>query len=224
MDGSAFAGSQRQIQLYVNRMTGTLNTEIATGLGLMAESIQWVSPLASESYNEYRDGEFLDTVSLPQFKSELRNFWPAQGPCWDALAVVQHERPNGVLIVEAKSHLAEMEARCSAKSEKSLEQIRNAFRKTKEWIGVSDDSNWFGSFYQMANRYCFLYFLREVIGVQAWLANVYIVGDSICPTSQEQWARGITCAKEQLGVVSVPYSADVFLEAIPANEIANRSV
>lgn len=73
--GRAHAGSQRQIQIYVNERTHTLNSAVAQSLSqysLNENDIHWVSPLEADSYSEYRDSEFLERVgrySIP------RTFW-----------------------------------------------------------------------------------------------------------------------------------------------------
>jgi hypothetical protein len=57
--GRAYAGSQRQIQTYVNRRRADLDAAILRGLPeLAAEGAQfeWVSPLEEERFNEYQDG------------------------------------------------------------------------------------------------------------------------------------------------------------------------
>ena len=105
--GRAYAGSQRQIQTYVNERAQALNAAVAQSLSqhnVDENEIQWVSPLASENYLEYQDTEFLARVGLREHAPELLKFWPHGGPCWDALARIQ----NGCILVEAKSHVAEI--------------------------------------------------------------------------------------------------------------------
>jgi hypothetical protein len=72
-----------------------------------------------------------------------------------------------------------------------------------------------GPLYQSANQYASLYFLREIAGVQAFLVNVYFVGDPITPTTtREDWDAAIGRVSQELGLVGeVPYSASVFLTA-----------
>jgi hypothetical protein len=88
-EGRAFAGSQRQIQTYVNERSKELSVAVAMALGFEEEAhtnISWVSPLVSQKYAEYRDEDFLRAVGLAHLASDLRHFWPNRGPCWDALA------------------------------------------------------------------------------------------------------------------------------------------
>ena len=118
-NGRAYAGSQRQIQGYVNQATEKLSFAIAkvfSALQVCADDIEWVSPLERKRYAEYRDADFLFAVGLTKYSNQLRAFWPRRGPCWDALARYR----DGCILVEAKSHVAEIYGgRCRA-SKKSL--------------------------------------------------------------------------------------------------------
>ena len=214
--GRAHAGSQRQIQTYVNEKTDALNSSVAQSLSrydLDEKDIRWVSPLAAEKYIEYRDSEFVERVGLGYLVGLLQEFWPQRGPCWDALARIE----GGCVLIEAKSHVPEIYGGgCGATSAKSKEQIQAAFDATKAWLGVSPDVDWAGRLYQSANRYASLYFLREIAGVQAFLVNVYFVGDPISPTplTREDWNDAIKGVNRELGIVGeVPYCGAVFLTA-----------
>jgi hypothetical protein len=102
---------------------------------------------------------------------------------------------------------------CGA-SPRSRQKIQAAFDATKTWLGVSPDVNWMERLYQSANRYANLYFLREIAGVQAYLVNLYFVGDPRTPTNREDWDAAIESVNRELGLVrDVPYSAAVFLTA-----------
>jgi len=82
--GRAYAGSQRQIQIYVNEKTEALNVAIAQALtqhDLDQRAIQWVSPLKENTYSEYRDSEFLEWLGLRPLVTALGKFWPRNGPC-----------------------------------------------------------------------------------------------------------------------------------------------
>ena len=111
-NGRAYAGSQRQIQTYVNQLPDVLNVAIAKSLGDAFPvncTVRWVSPLAAEHYVEYRDADFLHALGFPQHTEALSRFWPKRGPCWDALARIEdgNGNPNGCILVEAKSHVPE---------------------------------------------------------------------------------------------------------------------
>lgn len=211
--GRAHKGSQKQIQTYVNEKRNALCSAIAQALSRYAldeKTIHWVSPLAVDTYSEYRDSEFLDRVGLVHLTPQLLRFWPRNGPCWDALARIK----GGCILVEAKSHIEEMYGGGCEASSGSKQAIQQALDATKAWLGVSPEVDWTGPLYQSANRYASLYFLREIAGIQAFLVNVYFVGDPSKPTTREQWDTAIESAHRELGLVrEVPYSGAAFLMA-----------
>jgi len=216
-DGRAYAGSQRQIQTYVNLQTDTLSASITKALSLTENSrIVWVSPLASDSYNEYRDSEFLHVLGLTRLTPLLVKFWPRSGPCWDALAQIEREgKIVGCILVEAKSHILEIcGSGCGAKGA-SMQRISDALTETKKALGVSQQAQWTGTLYQSANRYAHLHFLREIAGIEAYLVNIYFVNDPHSPTTVEEWKPAIHDVQRQLGLAARPqYCAEVFLEAV----------
>jgi hypothetical protein len=212
--GRANAGSQKQIQMYVNERPQALGAAVGESLlwyGLEVKDIQWVSPLAEESYLQYRDSEFLQRVGLGSLAPELRDYWPHGGPCWDALARIE----GGCILIEAKSHVAEIYGGgCKVSSSESMGKIQEALEETKSWLGVSSNVDWMGRLYQSANRYASLYFLREIAGVRAFLMNVYFLDDPIRRTSRKEWDDAIESANRELGIKKeVPYSATCFLNA-----------
>jgi hypothetical protein len=216
-NGRAYAGSQRQIQTYVNLQTDTLSASIIKALSLTENSrIVWVSPLASDSYNEYRDSEFLHVLGLTRLTPMLVKFWPRGGPCWDALARIERDgRIVGCILVEAKSHILEIcGSGCGAKGA-SLKRILEALAETKKWLGVTQQTPWTGTLYQSANRYAHLHFLRAIAGIDAYLVNIYFVNDPHSPTTVEEWKPAIHDVQRQLGLVaSVPFTAEVFLNGL----------
>src|ERR1051325_8954008 len=111
--GRAYAGSQLQIQTYVNRRRGELDASIFTALPELASTgatLEWVSPIEEDQFREHSDESFLDSVGLLGLAGELADFWPQGGPRWDALARINWPdgRSSGVLLLEAKSYPKEM--------------------------------------------------------------------------------------------------------------------
>jgi len=219
--GRAYAGSQLQIQLWVNRRSRELTQAVLAALPSLASlnpRIRWVSPLESAGFVEYQDREFLRAVALEGCAPQLSRFWPRGGPVWDALAAVETARTadcRRVLLVEAKSHVSEVYGGGCKASARSRERIEEALGLTKRWLGASSDADWTGALYQSANRLAHLYFFREVMGVPAWLINVYFVNDPHSPTSRADWEVALVGIKAQLGLagISIPHAADLFLEA-----------
>ena len=220
-NGRAFAGSQLQIQTYVNRRSECLNGAVARGipeLNAASAMIEWVSPLEADRFREYSDWKFLARLGLENYANELANFWPAGGPVWDALARVvcpSNKALIGVLLVEAKSRPTEFySGGCGATALQSVRQIDSALSDTQRWCGAEPGSKWTGRLYQYANRLAHVHFFRNVLGINAWLTNVHILDDPHSPTSLSDWETALPSIKRELGLSGgAPYTIDVFLPA-----------
>ena len=85
--GRARAGSQLQIQIYVNRRSEELSQKVFEGLPGLASlhpRLNWVSPLENDRFVEYQDVAFLKACGLEHLSAELKAFWPRRGPVWKA--------------------------------------------------------------------------------------------------------------------------------------------
>ena len=213
--GRAHAGSQRQIQTYVNERPSELCHAVTDALqpsSIDALPIRWVSPLEADAYSEYRDGEFLELIGLGHLAPKLREFWPRGGPCWDALGQADGGR---CVLIEAKSHVPEVYGIGCAASGASLSLINSSLERTKSWLEVRPNADWLHSLYQSANRLAHLYFLREIGNIEAFLVNVYFIADPHSLTSRQEWNDGIKLANEHLGITNrIPHSGSVFLNAV----------
>lgn len=225
--GRAYAGSQLQIQIYVNRRQVELSRGVVDALPSLASlnpHLRWVSPLERKKFAEYQDRAFLEAVELDYVAGSLSTFWPRGGPSWDALAVVelnQRAHHKGVILVEAKSHPSEIYGSGCQASPRSRRKIEAALDQTKRWLGVPEDADWTGPLYQSANRLAHLYFFREVVNTPAWLVNVYFVGDSYSPTSRADWRPALAQVKAELGLagIAIPNAAELFLQAGERREL-----
>jgi hypothetical protein len=224
-DGRAYAGSQLQMQLYVNRRRGALDSairEAIPSLGPRAH-IEWHSPLEGQPspFREFRDGAFLRALGLAHLRTALRKFWPLGGPRWDGLATAQDPKSAGViayLLVEAKSYPDELLGRgCLALPDSDADRlIEESLARTARWAGVADNSRWRGHLYQYANRLAHMYFLQEATGVSTWLVNLCFLNDQTNrPTPRAEWDTRLKQLKAELGFpdAQVPRSVDVFLPA-----------
>ncbi|NWF82859.1 MAG: hypothetical protein HXY18_03410 [Bryobacteraceae bacterium] len=200
--GRAFAGSRRQIQTYVNRRQPELDSAIRRAFPDLANAeLEWVSPLESDRFVEYQDGDFLVAIGHPQLGSLLSSFWPSGGPRWDALARVRlSSSPDGVLLVEAKSYPAEMYSGGCRAEGRSRDLIAASLSQARKWYCASDAAGWMGPLYQFANRLAHLYFLRELAGIPAWFANVCFIGDSHRPAAEIDCQEALAAARSNLGL------------------------
>ena len=220
--GRANRGSQRQLQDYVNEHEATLSSALMEMLPPrlrdLGATIKWMSPLAANDYVEYRDADFLGAVKLGGHASHLADFWPAGGPCWDALGIISTSRNKtipGVILVEAKSHITEIYGSgCQANPHSRL-LIDKSLAAAKRWCGATLDADWTGPLYQSANRLAHLYFVRERLKQPAWLVNLYFLDDPIGPANREDWTVELEKVKAALGLTSnVPFAIDLFLPAL----------
>jgi hypothetical protein len=82
-------GSLKNLQVAINVKKKYLDAEISKVIGKQM-NIDWKSPLQLDNYAEYRDGDFLKKLGiLNKVTYNLSNFWPNNGPQWDALGVLR---------------------------------------------------------------------------------------------------------------------------------------
>jgi hypothetical protein len=223
--GRAYAGSQLQVQIYVNRRSQELSQGVLSALPSLAEMgarLKWVSPLEQKGFAEHQDLAFLKAIGLEHYYPALKEFWPRRGPVWDALAAVElRSGARGVVLVEGKSYPGEVYGGGCQACPRSRERIQRALDQTKRRLGVSSAANWTGPLYQSANRLAHLYFFREVVNVPAWLVGLYFLNDPHSPATREDWKVALSDVKAELGLVpgGVPDVVELFLETRGRSEL-----
>ena len=224
-------GSQLQVQIYVDRFPGALTQAVLDALpSLTARTrrVVWTAPLQAEAFAEPQDAAFLNAVGYGDLTEQLREFWPARGPVWDALAIAVLEagRP-GVVLAEGKAHPSEFRGPGSKATEPARTQISTALARTQDWFGVPRDAErWLGPQYQSANRLAHLYWFREVVGVEAWFIHLIFVDDSThIATSRGEWDKALPTIEEELGLVTPSeFAGHAFLPALAADELLRQPV
>lgn len=194
-------GSQRWLQIAVDRAPHLLTVPLVSALGLVAgEDVDWRSPRRSEKFIEYRDQAAFDLMGSRLEQRPLRDFWPAGGPVWDALG--RSTISGQQILVEAKAHIAEMISPASKASEPSLKRIRAALTAVRDELSPKSDQDWSGVFYQYTNRLAYLHFLRIQNKQPAHLVFVYFVNahDVTGPTTRVEWDGAIKLVESYLGV------------------------
>lgn len=221
-------GSRRQIREWVcerrQEFEDALAESSSTFRVQLTSSVNWIAPHATDGLHEYRDELWNMLASTSPQKD---GFWPARGPVWDAAGHVPVEGALGAVLVEAKSHVGELRSSPTAASGESLETIERALYETKTALGIDPKAPWTGAYYQLANRLAMLHWLRNHADVDAWLFNVYFLGDRFAsgdrtimgPPTVSAWQTEIARAKDVLQIPDnhalVPYAIDVFLPAVP---------
>jgi hypothetical protein len=85
-------------------------------------------------------------------------------------------------------------------------------------MGLLDPSDPSSSLYQSANRYAHLFWLREVAGIDAWLAHVLFIDDRTHKgASRDEWDAALPKIETELGLTGpVPHAGHIFLQALLA--------
>ncbi|MBN1843810.1 MAG: hypothetical protein JW883_16210 [Deltaproteobacteria bacterium] len=206
-------GSLKWIQKAVNDRPDLLDLAIKKALILPASAnIEWVSPLKNDEYAEYRDGAFLKRLGVELKRRPLKDFWPAQGPQWDALGRIDGK---AYFLVEAKAHVAEIISSSQAKSPASISLIGKSLDDTRAFLKLSPHVDLTKGFYQYANRLAHLYLLRELNEIPAYLVFVYFVNDPThIPTIRDEWNGALKLMHAILGTHRHKFSRyviDIFI-------------
>lgn len=162
------------------------------------KTVEWLSPLRSDDFAEYRDASFLKLLGLAELAPALASFWPSRGPQWDALGVAD----GAAVILEAKAHIDEFHSDASQASGDSLSLIGSSLSKVATALGAGKHADlWPRLYYQYANRLAHLEFLRRH-GVDAHLVFVNFINDSERngPDTIEQWDIAYRAAHYALGL------------------------
>lgn len=198
--GFARAGSQRWLQVAVNRCAARIDGPICDALGISRRPLAWRSPLEAAGFREYRDMAALRQLGIARLPVEpLSAFWPPRGPVWDALATTGTEH---LILVEAKANIPEAASPKSKASPGSLRTIQRSLRRVQRAIAPKSEYDWSGVFYQYANRLAHLYLFREINGFPAELVFVYFINaiDVGGPATGAEWNAVTTLTHAALGL------------------------
>jgi len=191
-------GSLKDLQVLINVKKKYLDAEISKVIGKQM-SINWRSPLQTDDYAEYRDEDFLKRLGiLGKITYPLSDFWPDNGPQWDALGVSEDE----IILVEAKANIPEMVSPGTKAGTSSRRKIKNSLDEVKKYLSVSDSIDWTGTFYQYVNRIAHLYYLREKNQIEARLLFIYFINDVTVrgPKTKDEWLGAIQTMECYLGL------------------------
>jgi hypothetical protein len=195
-------GSLKWIQVMVNDHPHLLSEAVGVATGISPDKIEWVSPLAADSYAEYRDYGFLDRLGIALADYSLSMFWPARGPQWDALGRAQGQ----VILIEAKAYLKELITDPCQATPASLARIKASLGLVKQSLGVPSEIDWTGRYYQYANRLAHLYLLRHLNQIPAELVHVCFLNDHERqgPTTAAEWQIALQQVHYALGITDNP--------------------
>ncbi len=207
-------GSQKWIQKLVNEEPEILNSQIRKNLNLPNnEKIEWLSPLKTDGYAEYRDEDFLKRLGVKLERVPLSEFWPRGGPQWDALG---KSSSGKLFLVEAKSHISELISTLRAEDKNSIERIQKSLEETKGYLNSESELDWSKCFYQYTNRLAHLCLLRNN-ELPAYLVFVYFINDLEMkgPTTVCEWEGAIKLLHSCLGIgrhKKKEFVTDIFID------------
>lgn len=219
----ATRGSQKWLQVAVNRHPEIVNDAIrASAKVLTGTAIEWLSPLASDDYVEYRDQAFVRKLGLVLKDRPLFDFWPRRGPVWDGLA---RTSTGESLLIEAKAHIAEMISPASKASPSSLKLVEKGLAETRAALAHRTTVSWSSTFYQYTNRIAHLYFLRTLNRKKVRLIFLYFVGatDVSGPTSRAEWEGAIKVTEAYLGLGRHKLSACVHHAFVDVSALSDEA-
>ncbi len=215
------SSGKAQLQEYIQRFTLSLNAEIErllpSNLQPLGQHVQWLSALDSVRYGISPSTDFVRAAGLADQPSLLENCWSQLGLCWDGVGLLGHSRsrPQGVLLVEARSQIEESGGPGCCAPACSTPLVLDTFRETREWLEAHETEDWTGALYRTANRLAHLHMLRNHLGIPAWLVQVYFVNDPDEPASRADWLPIIAGVNARLGLSRrPPFTLDVFLPAL----------
>lgn len=233
-EGRARAGSQMSLQVWVNARSVAISASIVEALGFdpTSSAMTWLSPIQKSRYREFRDAAFLGTLGLGYYAKLLRDFWPKGGPVWDGLGVIARANclKDAIVLVEAKSYPAEVLGNgCMAEeNSEARKTISASLDATARWLGKSSrPDSWMGELYQSANRLAHLYFLRERLGLEAYMVNVCFSHDQHPrrATTVEQWETAKLDFRRRLELdgMTTPWLVDITLATPRPEELLSVS-
>jgi hypothetical protein len=190
-------GSLRWIQQAVAERWSALDEPLIAACG--ASRLDWLSPIATDAYAEYRDEALLGLVGALHLADPMQSFWPGRGPLWDAVA---KSDAGDVLLVDAKASIGELLVPGTAASGVARERIEAVFTTLAARLDASDRrAPWTEHFYPLAVRLAHLDFLRRS-GLSAFLVLVDFVGDAETggPETAEAWDAAYQVAFNVMGL------------------------
>ncbi|KYC50426.1 MAG: hypothetical protein AMQ74_01255 [Candidatus Methanofastidiosum methylothiophilum] len=207
-------GSEFQLLRFLGHHRQELDQIIQKELGVQGE-IKWLD----FGYNkqkisldaEIKGIEFLsDHPKYEVMKKSWSDYWTGNTQNWDAVFIL-----NGkYYIVEAKAHIGELESQFGGQENKNKEKIEKAFNETAEELGASTTKDWFGNYYQLANRLAFTHYLNKE-GINAGLVYIYFIdgykkrvieGEKVKVEedkgvkTKEEWLSAIRAEYKELGI------------------------
>ncbi len=212
--GLASKGSKYWIQTLINNNNkGADLTKILQKEDANVGDVKWLSPLSEEEYREYRINSPIMIEKLLSEGINLKkpydlDFWPSEGPHWDAIGTYKDPKESKptLVLVEVKTNAKEMESPKGSKgtSAYSVENqilIEHSMYDAYKRLGPGKDFDlWLHKYYQLGKRLTFLNALGKIINVKLVLLNI-VDDETDIKFSQLEWdAHYIYLFEQMLGI------------------------
>lgn len=186
-------GSKRCLQVYLSERREILEEEIRKKWGKV-QSIEWLGPKMVEGewdWKELAGNSFWKALRIdPQ---RTRDFWPARGPHWDAVAkLTLTSGSDHYILFEAKANISEFKSYMRAgNNQKQRDTIEQSLKTYS--LNVK-------GYYQTCNRLAHLNYIRENYQqIDVSLCYLIFLNDgSHVETSYDQWNAALRNHSEVL--------------------------
>lgn len=177
------------------------------------EAIEWLSPRVDDEYSEYRDQAFLDLLEIDLPYVGLSDFWPSDGPLWNAIGRSEN---SAYFLVEAAASVTEIISSSQTKSLESEALIKRSLDEVCSYLELNSEFDLTKNFYRYVNRLAHLYLLRILNNIPVYLIFVYFLNDyTNKPTSKPEWDGALNLMHSLLGSEGhnlSRYVIDVFID------------
>ena len=228
-------GSEFQLLRFLGHHRKELNEKIKESTRLKGD-LYWLD-FPKNTVPLSLDGEFEGINFLKEYISKSdydnlsvkwRNYWSMKGrqPSWDGIILHKNNSETEWVIVEAKAHINELK---SVTKSSSNEQIIEAFKSAQSRFEIASN-NWFGDYYQLANRLAFINFLLDnklnasilyiyfLNGYEKYeiINNQKVFIESKSVGKQNEWEKSIEEEYAVLGIngKAKEYISSVFIDCI----------
>jgi len=213
-------GSAKWMRVLVNEQNEFLKIRIYESLCISEGEILWFSPLLSENFKEYSIQTILNRENVTLNKRTLSSFWPQSGPKWDAIGKSEE---GTFFLVEAKSYIKEMiKADTGSKNLDNQRQIENSLNEARDFFNPSRSRTWPTTFYQFANRLAFIYLLKQLNKIPAYMLFINFTNDTTqneSPSSPQEWEGAYKLLKYHFGIDERRYAKLVNEMIIDVDEL-----
>lgn len=222
-------GSEWHMLRYLGRHRHALTDAIAAPCA--CRDITWLD-VPFDPGHRFHDAEWkgLDflTDEHGSIRTEWEREWPQTGNVmnWDAVGWAIGKSGHELILVEAKSHVAEVNSACGAKEIGGLPKIKRFMDRAKSSLGVPPEADWLKPHYQYCNRLAMMDFLQGH-GIPTQLVFLYFTGDQVpgrqCPSDELGWKPTLAAMKSKIQFPlnsPIEHVHEVFLPVVPMGKPA----